>query len=91
MRRMKRQLWIDTRGEPVITTTQNGVRNAERWGWVAAVAVPSAAAPAETEYRVEPDRNYVYWRDPVEGCWVSFKRADCVGEEELPVPGREES
>lgn len=42
---MKRQLWIDTRGEPVITTTPNGVRNAKHWGWVEAVAVPQGAAP----------------------------------------------
>lgn len=37
---MKRKLWIDTLGEPVITTTPNGVNNAKRWGWTEAVAVP---------------------------------------------------
>lgn len=38
-----RKLWLDTRGEPVITTTPNGVENANRWGWTEAIAV---AAPS---------------------------------------------
>ena len=37
---MLRKLWIDTCGEPVITTTQMGERNAKRWGWIEAEAVP---------------------------------------------------
>ena len=37
---MQRKLWIDTRGEPVITTAPNGERNARRWGWVEAEAIP---------------------------------------------------
>ena len=37
---MPKKLWIDTCGEPVITTTQRGERNAERWGWIEAEAVP---------------------------------------------------
>jgi hypothetical protein len=39
-----RRLWIDTTGQPVITTTPNGVKNARRWGWTEAQAVPIAAA-----------------------------------------------
>ena len=35
-----RRLWLDTRGVPVITTTANGKRNAERWGWTPATARP---------------------------------------------------
>ena len=35
----KRQLWIDTQGQPVVTTTPNGERNAARWGWIRAVAI----------------------------------------------------
>src|SRR5690606_41471080 len=35
----KRQLWIDTQGQPVVTTTPNGERNAARWGWIRAVAM----------------------------------------------------
>lgn len=34
--------------------------------------------------RVEEDGSHLYWFDPVEGCWVAFRRVDCVGEEELP-------
>ena len=33
-----RKLWLDTRGVPVITTSPNGERNAQRWGWAPAVA-----------------------------------------------------
>lgn len=35
----ERILWLDKRGEPVITTTANGKRNALRWGWTPAVAI----------------------------------------------------
>ena len=35
-----RELWLDTQGEPVITTTSNGRKNAARWGWTPAIAVP---------------------------------------------------
>lgn len=41
-----RLLWIDKAGQPVVTTTANGERNARRWGWMPARAVPSAPAPA---------------------------------------------
>ena len=43
---MTRRLWIDTKGQPVITTTPNGVSNATRWGWTPAVAVASEQAEA---------------------------------------------
>lgn len=33
---------------------------------------------------IEEDGSHIYWADPVEGCWVAFRRVDCVGEEELP-------
>ena len=39
--RDRRKLWLDTRGVPVITTAVNGERNAERWGWTPATAVPT--------------------------------------------------
>lgn len=38
-----RLLWIDKAGQPVITTTANGERNARRWGWTPAQAIPAAA------------------------------------------------
>lgn len=34
--------------------------------------------------RIDDDGAHIYWADPVEGCWVAFRRVDCVGEEELP-------
>ena len=37
---IKRELWLDTMGEPVITTTSNGRKNAIYWGWTPAIAVP---------------------------------------------------
>lgn len=64
---MRRQLWIDTRGEPVITTTPNGTRNAKRWGWIEAVAVPSAAAPAETEALARAWDEGALWRHKASG------------------------
>ena len=36
----ERELWLDTRGEPVITTTSKGRQNALYWGWTPAIAVP---------------------------------------------------
>ena len=44
---MTRRLWIDTKGQPVITTTPNGISNATRWGWTPAVAVASEQANRE--------------------------------------------
>jgi len=41
-----RKLWLDTRGQPVITTTANGERNALRWGWTPAVAVAKGSLDA---------------------------------------------
>ncbi len=52
------------------------------------VDAPTAAgvAPQEPseELQIEEDYSHIYWRDPLEGCWVAYRRADCVGEEELP-------
>lgn len=47
-----RRLWIDTTGQPVITTTPNGVKNATRWGWTEAEAIPLAGHEAATRTRV---------------------------------------
>ncbi|MEV8177218.1 hypothetical protein AB0O99_04120 [Cellulosimicrobium funkei] len=44
-----RRLWIDTTGQPVITTTPNGVKNATRWGWTEAKAVPLTHDTEERE------------------------------------------
>ena len=46
-----RRLWIDTTGEAVITTTPNGTRNARRWGWTEAQAVPIDDADHEKAVR----------------------------------------
>lgn len=46
-----RRLWIDTTGQPVITTTPNGVKNARRWGWTEAQAVPIDDADHEKAVR----------------------------------------
>lgn len=40
MPKRRPMLWIDTRGEPVVTHSANGEKNALRWGWVRATAVP---------------------------------------------------
>jgi hypothetical protein len=37
----RRKLWIDSTGEPVVTTTLNGEKNAAFWGWTEARAVPA--------------------------------------------------
>lgn len=47
-----RRLWIDTTGQPVITTTPNGIKNATRWGWTEAEAIPLAGHEAATRTRV---------------------------------------
>ena len=44
-----RRLWIDTTGQPVITTTPNGVKNATRWGWTEAKVVPLTHDAEERE------------------------------------------
>lgn len=36
----ERELWVDTEGQPVVTTTRNGHKNAVRWGWTPATAYP---------------------------------------------------
>jgi hypothetical protein len=46
-----RRLWIDTTGKPVITTTPNGAKNARRWGWTEAQAVPIDDADHEKAVR----------------------------------------
>lgn len=52
-----RRLWIDTQGQPVITTTPNGVKNATRWGWTEAKAVPAEAVVVEGPLpEVDPER-----------------------------------
>lgn len=33
---------------------------------------------------IDDDYSHIYWFDQVEGCWVAYRRTDCVGEEELP-------
>lgn len=49
-------------------------------------AALAALAPALSDsIRIEPDHSYIYWLDQWEGCWVAYKRGDCVGEEELPA------
>jgi len=45
---------------------------------------PAPVVPDSEGLRVDDDWLHIYWRDPVEGCWVAYRRADCVGEEELP-------
>jgi len=39
----------------------------------------------DAQMRIDDDYLHIYWLDPVEGCWVAYKRADWVGEEELPL------
>lgn len=54
-------------------------------GAVGALLTALATSPAdETALRVDDDWQHIYWHDPVEGCWVAYRRVDCVGEEELP-------
>lgn len=36
------------------------------------------------EIHIDGDRLHLYWFDTLEGCWVAFRRVDCVGQEELP-------
>lgn len=55
-----RKLWLDTRGVPVITTSPNGERNARRWGWTPAVAVPKTLTDALRGR--EPGDEYVDWK-----------------------------
>ena len=45
---------------------------------------PKAREEAGPALRIDDDGAHIYWADPVEGCWVAFRRVDCVGEEELP-------
>lgn len=45
---------------------------------------PEAREEAGPALRLDDDGAHIYWADPVEGCWVAFRRVDCVGEEELP-------
>ena len=51
---------------------------------VGAAPAPEAREDAGPALRIDDDGAHIYWADPVEGCWVAFKRVDCVGEEELP-------
>jgi hypothetical protein len=43
----RRKLWIDSTGEPVVTTTLNGEKNAAFWGWTEARAVPVDSSPID--------------------------------------------
>ncbi|MBB2956803.1 hypothetical protein [Pseudoclavibacter helvolus] len=54
--------------------------------WIDAVLAlePEAREEAGPALRIDDDGAHIYWADPVEGCWVAFRRVDCVGEEELP-------
>lgn len=45
---------------------------------------PEAREEAGPALRIDDDGAHIYWADPVEGCWVAFRRVDRVGEEELP-------
>lgn len=51
---------------------------------VGAAPAPEAREETGPALRIDDDGAHIYWADPVEGCWVAFKRVDCVGEEELP-------
>ena len=53
---VERKLWIDRRGEPVVTSSITGHRNAERWGWSPAVAIPDYEIP-ETQAETLADRD----------------------------------
>ena len=64
---MQRKLWIDTRGEPVITTAPNGERNARRWGWVEAEAIPEPEIDALRDYLLT---ELGLWRDPETGALI---------------------
>ena len=54
--------------------------------WIDSVLALEPEAREETgpALRIDDDGAHIYWADPLEGCWVAFKRVDCVGEEELP-------
>ena len=73
---MQRKLWIDTRGEPVITTAPNGERNARRWGWVEGEVIPKGDLTAcPTNPKVDALRDYLLaelglWRDDETGALV---------------------
>lgn len=73
---MLRKLWIDTRGEPVITTAPNGERNARRWGWVEAEVIPKGDLTAcPTNPKVDALRDFFLaelglWRDLETGALV---------------------
>ena len=56
------------------------VRRAEE----AEAKLAEAREEAGPALRIDDDGAHIYWADPVEGCWVAFRRVDCVGEEELP-------
>mgnify|MGYP001163333308 FL=1 len=60
MKDYQTRLWIDTRGEPVVTRHPNGVRNARRWGWTPAVA--SAVSEGDIARIVE---------NVIEGDWLA--------------------
>lgn len=57
----ERRLWLDTRGEPVVTTSPNGVRNAERWGWTEAQAVPLTAERERAELEAANEQLHREW------------------------------
>ena len=54
---VERKLWIDKQEKPVITWTSSGDRNAERWGWTPAVAIPAEEALPETQAETLADRD----------------------------------
>ena len=73
---MQRKLWIDTRGEPVITTAPNGERNARRWGWVEGEVIPKGDLTAcPTNPKVDALRDFFLaelglWLDEETGALV---------------------
>ena len=91
---MQRKLWIDTRGEPVITTAPNGERNARRWGWVEGEVIPKGDLTAcPTNPKVDALRDYLLgelglWRDEETGALVLTGSWDSSGAYVLPVEGR---
>ena len=75
----------DAGGEPCVLTGEHLVHyGASDVGSSEPLPFPTAPSADRDKLRMEDDYQHIYWFDPVEGCWVAYRRADCVGEEELP-------
>jgi hypothetical protein len=72
-----RRLWIDTTGKPVITTTPNGAKNARRWGWTEAQAVPIDDADHEKAVRERIAQDIL--ADRTGAPWEAERHEDGVG------------